>query len=180
MLNIPIILATARKGRQSEKVAKYVYKKAREFGFKSKIVDVRKFRVLATDNTMTGKTAKEFEKIVLAADGFIIVSPEYNHGYPGELKMMLDLLWPQFNKKPVGFCGVSAGMWGGARGIQQLILMTAAFQMVYIGKDLHFPQVETLFNKNGEIKNKKYNQFTQDFLTEMSWFAHTLKQGKKL
>lgn len=57
------------------------------------------------------------------ADGLVIVSPEYNHGYPGEMKLMLDQLYKEYNRKPVGICGVSSGALGGARMVEQLRLI---------------------------------------------------------
>jgi NAD(P)H-dependent FMN reductase len=63
------------------------------------------------------------------ADGFIIVSPEYNHSYPGELKMLLDMLFSQYAHKPVGICGVSSGAWGGTRMVEQLRLVCLAFHL---------------------------------------------------
>ncbi|HPE52344.1 MAG TPA: NAD(P)H-dependent oxidoreductase, partial [Methanothrix soehngenii] len=83
---IPIILGTAREGRESEKVARFMLEKALEFGLESEILDVRDYRLPATDNTKTSDAAARLKERVLRADGLVIVSPEYNHGYPGELK----------------------------------------------------------------------------------------------
>src|SRR3989338_3025803 len=109
---IPVILGTAREGRQSEKVAALVFKEAGRV-FDTELVDVRDFRISATDNTQKSALAKKLSEKAERADGFIIVSPEYNFSYPGELKMMLDMLYQQYEKKQVGFCVVSAGNFGG-------------------------------------------------------------------
>jgi len=87
---IPIILGTARDGRQSEKVANFVLQefKKRE-GIETEILDVRDYRLPATDNSGSSETAKRLAEHVLRADGFIMVVPEYNHTYPGELKFHL-------------------------------------------------------------------------------------------
>ena len=63
------------------------------------------------------------------SDGFIIVSPEYNHGYPGELKMLLNMLFSQYAHKPVGICRVSSGAWGGTRMVEQLRQVGLAFHL---------------------------------------------------
>jgi NAD(P)H-dependent FMN reductase len=97
----PIILGTARKGRQSEKVAKFMVSQTKKAGFKTKLVDVRDYRIQATNNKGELKESKKLKSIVEKADGLIIVSPEYNHSYPGELKMMLDMLYNEYKHKPV-------------------------------------------------------------------------------
>jgi NAD(P)H-dependent FMN reductase len=131
-LYIPVILGTARKGRQSEKAAKFVLEEAKRFGFATELLDVRDYRLPATDNTETSATAKKLSQKIGKADGFIIVSPEYNHGYPGELKMMLDLLYSQYGQKAAGICGVSTGGLGGARMVEQLRQVCVESHMVPI------------------------------------------------
>src|SRR3989344_7966247 len=111
---IPIILGTARKGRRSEKAANFVLQEfQKQEGVETELIDVRDYRIAATDNTGDLPEAKKFSEKAARADGFIIVSPEYDHGYPGELKMMLDMLYDEYNRKPVAICGVSMGQSGG-------------------------------------------------------------------
>ena len=54
-------------------------------------------------------------------DGLVVVTPEYNHGYPGVLKSVLDLLLKEYIHKAVAFVGVSAGPWGGTRVIEAMV-----------------------------------------------------------
>lgn len=176
---IPIILGTAREGRQSEKVAKFMLQETIKADLETEIIDVRDFRIEATDNTEELPQAKKFSEKISKADGLIIVSPEYNHGYPGELKMMLDMLYEQYAKKPVGFCGVSAGGLGGARAVEQLRLVTIEFHMVPIREALYFSIVQDLFDKNGVIKDKSYYDRVKKFLDELIWFAKALKVARE-
>jgi len=95
---IPIILGTSREGRQSEQAAKWLLEEIeRRADIATTIIDVRDF---AFPQDKYGESIKdqfpEYGKLVLRADGFIIVSPEYNHGYPGELKILLDMLYEQY------------------------------------------------------------------------------------
>ena len=129
---IPVILGTAREGRQSEKVAKFVLETVKEAGHETALADARDFRLPATDNTGAPAPAKKLAQIVSRADALIIVCPEYNHGYPGELKMMLDLLYDEYAGKKVGLCGVSMGPLGGARGLQALKLSLVALSFIPI------------------------------------------------
>ena len=172
---IPIILGTARAGRQSEKVANFVLKEVIKNNLESEIIDVRDYRTSATDNTHESEQAKKLSEKISKADGLIIVSPEYNHGYPGELKMMLDLVYKEYTGKPVGFCGVSAGGLGGARVVEQLRQVVIELHMVPIREALYFPMVQNLFNETGDMKDDSYDSRIKMFLDELTSYAQKLK-----
>ena len=176
---IPVILGTAREGRQSEKVAKFVLEETKKAGLESEIIDVRDYRIQATDNSGEIPQAKKLAEKVIRADGFIIVSPEYNHSFPGELKMMLDMLYKQYAKKPVGICGVSAGGMGGVRGMEQLRLLCITFHMLPIGEALYFSNVQDLFDEKGAIKDENYYRRAKRFLDELVWHAKALKTARE-
>jgi NAD(P)H-dependent FMN reductase len=175
---IPIILGTARAGRESEKVAKFMLAKATEFGLESEILDVRDYRLPATDDTKTSEAAARLKERVLRADGIVIVSPEYNHGYPGELKMMLDLLYAEYFGKPVGICGVSSGVFGGARMIEHLVATCVRFHMLPTGEVLYFPKVQDLFDDSGAIKKEAYHRRAEKFYAVLAEYAERLGEGK--
>ena len=65
----------------------------------------------------------EWRDAIIRADGLVIVTPEYNHGYPDALKAVLDLLLREYVHKAVAFVGVSAGPWGGTRVIEAMVPM---------------------------------------------------------
>lgn len=178
-MNIPIILGTARKGRRSVNVANYLLKQAIKYGFESEIIDVRDFRIGATDATEKSDKAQKLAKIINKGDGIIIVSPEYNHGYPGELKMMIDMLYKQYSRKPVAFAGVSIGKMGGARAVEQLILLAVGVNMVPIKQVLYFPMVQDLFNEKGEIQDEAYDRRVKAFFDEITWYAKALKDARQ-
>ena len=173
---MPIILGTAREGRQSEKVAKFMQGEVEKAEITTEIIDVRDYRINATDNTGKNPQAEKLAKKITKADGLIIVSPEYNHGYPGELKMTLDMLYEQYTRKPVGICGVSAGGLGGARAVEQLRLVAVERRMVPIREALYFPNAYTLFDEKGGIKDESYRKRVKTFLDELVWYANTLKK----
>lgn len=177
---IPIILGTAREGRQSEKAAKFMLDEVKKAGIQTELIDVRDYRIPATDNTQKSPAAKKLAEKISRADGYIIVSPEYNHGYPGELKMMLDMLYRQYFNKPVGICGVSAGPLGGTRAVEQLRLVAIELHMVPIREAVYFPNVYDLFDETGEIKDAEaYKKRAAVFLEELAWYAKALKQARE-
>ncbi|MBI4276677.1 NAD(P)H-dependent oxidoreductase [Candidatus Uhrbacteria bacterium] len=177
---IPIILGTAREGRKSELAARFVLAALQKRSeVTTELIDVRDYRIPATDNTEESDTAKRFAEKATSADGFIMVVPEYNHGYPGELKMMLDLRSDQYHRKPVAICGVSSGMLGGARMVEQLRLIMIEFHMVPIGKAVYFANVNKLFDDAGGITDPSYDKKVAGMLDELLWFARVLLKGRQ-
>jgi NAD(P)H-dependent FMN reductase len=176
---IPIILGTAREGRQSEKAANYVLAEARKFGFETEIIDVRDYRIKATDNTGQLPEAKKLSEKIKKADGLIIVTPEYNHGYPGELKMMLDLCYKEYFGKPVGFCGVSIGALGGARCVEQLRQVAVELHMMPIREAVYFSNIRNLFDEKEQIKDTNYSERLKTFFEELTKYAEALRKTRQ-
>lgn len=180
MLYIPIILGTSHEGRQSEKAARYMLEQiSRNKKVESELLDVRDYYIQATDNSEEIEPALRWKEKVTRADGFIIVSPEYNHGYPGELKLTLDLVYGEYDKKPVGICGVSGGGAAGIRVVEQLRLVAIALRMVPINSAMYFSHVKTLFDKDGTIQDPAYDRRVRGFLEELLWYAHALKTARE-
>lgn len=177
-LFIPLILGTGRKGRESEKVANFVFKVVKSTGINSELIDVRDFGISITDRTESSPKAQNFRDIVSRADGLVIVSPEYNHGYPGELKLALDQIYDAYCHKPVAICGVSIGPVGGARVVEQLRLVAIELQMVPIREAANFPWVDQLFDRNAEIKDQSHTETVKQMLKELVWYAQVLKWGR--
>jgi len=177
---IPIILGTGREGRQSEKVARFVFEEAKTFGeFETELLDVKDFVGSAKTGAMSEEKSKLWQGTMKRADGLVIVSPEYNHGYPGELKLMLDQLYQEYNRKPAGICGVSAGDVGGARMAQALRIVLIELQMVPIHEAVYFSKVHDLFNEKGEIRDLSYIERLQKFFAELVWYAKALKVARE-
>lgn len=178
-LFIPILLGSAREGRQSEKAAVFVYEEAKRYGqFDTELLDVRDFVAECQTAAMPEKKSKEWSKIMKKADGLIIVSPEYNHGYPGELKLMLDEIYEEYNRKPLGICGVSGGRLGGARMAEMLRTTAIELQMVPIRSAVYFSSVQNLFDKKGNIQDESYHARLQGLFDELLWYAEALKTAR--
>ena len=174
---IPIILGTAREGRQSEKAAKFILSEAQKANLDSEIIDARNFRIEKTDNTGEIPEAKKLAEKIKKADALIIVSPEYNHGYPGELKIMLDMLYKEYFSKPVGICGVSAGGLGGARAVEQLRQVVIEFHMCPIREAIYFSNISNLFDDEGKIKDDSYTKRVKTFLEELVSKTKNIEKG---
>lgn len=180
-LFIPILLGTPRKNRESENVANWVCSKMRERNdTETQLFDVRDFH-LPNDNygTEIGGDFPEWRDAIIKADGLVIVTPEYNHGYPGSLKGVLDLLLKEYIHKAVAFVGVSAGPWGGTRVIESMVPMVRELGLAVTFTDLNFPKVGSKFDDDGKLLDEAYDNRIQSFLDELVWMATTLRWGRE-
>lgn len=165
-MNIPIILGTAREGRLSEKAAMFVKSEVELAGHKTEIIDVRDYAPRRTQE-QSEKTAEYRDKIN-KAEALIIVSPEYNHGYPGELKMLLDSAYPEYAGKPLGICGVSISPMGGCRMAEQVRLVSVELHMTPIREAVYFSSATDLFDEAGVIKDPAYKDRVKKMLEELT------------
>lgn len=178
-LNIPLFLGTAREGRWSERVARFVLSELHKRPeISTELIDVRDYLAAATKRKRDGRTLGAVDEKIVRADGYVIVAPEYNHGYPGELKIFLDTYSREYEKKPVGICGVSNGAFGGVRMVEQLRLVAIDFKMVPIREAVYFANVETLFNDDENIKDSAYSARVHKMLDELIWYAEVLREGR--
>lgn len=177
-LYIPLLLGTARGGRRTENAARFVLAETKKRSeIETELFDAHDFRMPATDDTETTPTALRWKEIMDRADGLIVVSPEYNHGYPGELKMMLDLVYQSYYRKPMGIIG-AGGIMGGGRMMEQLRLVAIALKMVPVPAEVYFTNIKERFDENGVITDPAYHERVQKFLDEFIWYAKTLKAGR--
>jgi NAD(P)H-dependent FMN reductase len=121
----------------------------------------------------------EWRDTIINSDGLVIVTPEYNHGYPGTLKAVLDLLLPEYIHKAVAFVGVSAGPWGGARVIEAMVPMVRELGLAVTFTDLNFPKVQNTFDLQGKLLDPAFERRAKDFLDELVWMSRTLKWGRE-
>jgi NAD(P)H-dependent FMN reductase len=178
-LYIPVILGTPRKGRLSENAAKLVHSRvAARPGVRTELIDVAQLMIPVDD---AGEQAKlpAFSEKMNDADGLVVVSPEYNHGYPGLLKHVLDTNLKEYVHKAVGVVGVSAGIFGGARVIQNLIPVLRELGLVQIFWDVNFTTVGTRFDESGKLLDESFLPRIDKFLDELMWMATTLRHGRE-
>ena len=179
-LKIPLLLGTNREGRESEKAARWVHRKMTERGIDSKFFDVAEFDLPQHDyGTALGKDFPEWRDAIIEADGLVIVTPEYNHGYPGVLKSVMDLLLREYVHKAVGLVGVSSGPWGGTRVIEACLPMVRELGLAVSFRDLHFPRIKDKFDADGEITDPAYEGRLAVFLDELTWLAGALRWGRE-
>lgn len=141
--------------------------------------DVRDF-ALPRDHygTEIGGDFPEWREAVMQGDGLVLVTPEYNHGYPGILKSVLDLLLKEYIHKAVAFVSVSAGPWGGTRVCEALLPVVRELGLAVTFTDLQFPSVGKTFDADGKLLDPAYEKRVKGFLDELIWMSETLRWGR--
>jgi NAD(P)H-dependent FMN reductase len=179
-LNIPVLLGTNRKQRKSVHVAKWLVSEMQKRPeIRTRLFDVADF-ALPHDDYGQGLKDRfpEWRDAIVQADGLVIISPEYNHGYPGSLKAVLDLLLREYVHKAVAFVSVSAGPWGGTRVIEAMVPMCRELGLAVTFTDLNFPFVEKTFDEQGKLLDNAFETRVTAFLDELLWMSRVLKWGR--
>src|SRR5688572_1159867 len=178
-LRIPVILGTTRKGRASAHVARFLIEQIQQrSGIVTELIDIAELALPVDDAGEAIKDAALSEKLALA-DALVIVSPEYNHSFPGLLKHALDAYLKEYIHKAAGVVGVSAGPFGGARGIQDLLPVLRELGLVTIFWDVNIGPVSKGCDESGRVLDPALIRRTDKFLDELVWMAKTLRHGRE-
>lgn len=181
-IKLAVLGGTTRQKRESIKAARWVadFASSKE-NVEVKFVDPKDFNFPGDGNDPEGKDPR-YTEIVDWADAFFIVTPEYNHSFPGSLKRMLDSELALYNHKPVAFAGASNGSWGGVRAVESLLTAIRETGLVAMSWDIYFPRVQDMFDDSGAMKDEykeRYEKNTSKLLDELLWFARMLKANRE-
>ena len=182
-MHIVVVSGSSRDGRKSKKVAEVLFSElAKRKEVSSEFVDVEEHQRVAKTVQPSQEGGSEtvptpWRESMERADGLIIVTPEYNRGYPGELKLLLDSLYREYRRKPIGLVGVSDGPWGGTRAIEELRLVTAGLGAVSVPVSVPVPFVDRFFDASG-APSPSDSARIETFLSEVLWYAQALKVAR--
>ncbi len=184
-LNTAVIYGSARRDRQGIKAARFVVRKLDERGHDVTLVDSEKY-----DLPMLDWMYKEYEPgqapagmqkvadILSAADGFVIVSAEYNHSIPAAIKNLLDHYQNEYLYKPSGIVTYSAGPFGGIRALVNLRGILAELGTPSIPSAFPISQIHSAFDDDGNAVDAAYDERIVKFLDEYEWYANALKHAR--
>lgn len=189
VLRIKIILGSTRPGRFSEHPGRLILEKASKIeGVEAEILDLRDYEMpffneAISPSSKTGdyknEAVQRWTNKISEADGFVIISPEYNHGTAAVLKNALDYTYKEWNNKPVGFIGY--GNAGGARAVEQLRLVAIELQMAPIRAAVHINSPWGLVDEKGGLKPgalDSYEKAMDGLLTQLLWWTMALKTAR--
>lgn len=177
-LFIPVIAGTTRPKRQSIHVARFLTSEleARE-DITTELVDPREYD-LSDDGNDPENKIDYYTELVKRADGFFVVVPEYNHGYPGSLKSMMDKELRAYWHKPVAFAGASSSSFGGVRAIEAMVPVVREMGLVAASIDVIVPKVQDAFDNEGQPVRDDMSEHADKAIEELLWLARTLKAGR--
>lgn len=178
-LSIPVILGTTRKGRRSAHAARFVHGElVKREGVDSDLIDIAELPLPVDD---AGEEIKDpvFSEKMNHADGLVIVTPEYNHSFPGLLKHVLDSCLEEYIHKAAGIVGVSAGPFGGTRVIENFLPVLRELGLMTIFTDVQFGKVHKVFDDSGKLLDEAFVRRTAKFLDELIWMATVLRWGRE-
>ena len=162
----------------SEYAAQVVWSEVeRRPGVETELIDIATLPI-PIDDAGDGAKDPELAETMNRADALVLVAPEYNHGYPGLLKHVLDTNLPEYIHKAAGIVGVSAGVFGGARMIQNLVPVLRELGLVTIFWDVNFTSVHRRFDEGGNLVDDSFLNIGK-FLDELLWMAETLRYGRE-
>jgi NAD(P)H-dependent FMN reductase len=181
MKNIAIISASVRLGRKSHRVALYLQNYLHENKIAdAKIIDLAalKFPIFEERLRLMPNPAPEvlaFAAQINDAGGIIIVTPEYNGGYPASLKNVIDLLYPEWKRKPIAICTVSEGAFAGSQVITSLQFTLFKIGALTVPAMFPIATVDKTFDEKGQPSDPALtNKRAASFINELVWLMERL------
>jgi len=175
MPNLTIIIGSTRPGRAGAAIAQWFAARAKDHGgFDVTVVDLAEVDLPLLDEPnhprlrqYTRQHTKDWSAIIEAADAFVIVTPEYNNGYPAALKNAIDYLHHEWRNKPVGFVSYG-GVAAGTRAVQQLKQVVTALRMLPVYDSVNIPFHAQLLDSDGVLRpNEVMEQAAGTMLDEL-------------
>ncbi len=174
MPHIAIIAASVRSGRQSIRVARFFQRFINNGRGSAEILDLQSYAFPLFEERLRfmenpPDNALDFANRVKSADGVVIVTPEYNGGYPASIKNAIDLLYPEWYKKPVGISTVSDGVFGGTQVITSLQFTLWKMRAWTIPAMFPVPSVGEKFSEDGSVLDAGMEKRADVFVKELLW-----------
>jgi NAD(P)H-dependent FMN reductase len=185
-LDLLIIYGSVRRDRQGIRAAKFILDECRARGHPVNLVDPLEYQLPLLDRMYKeyepGKAPEILQRLaglIKGADGFIIVSGEYNHSIPPALSNLLDHFLEEYFWRPSAIVCYSAGAYGGVRAAMQLRALLCELGMPSIPSILPVPKVQEAFDEEGRPHDEAWHRRAGRFLDELEWYASALKVARQ-
>lgn len=184
-LRLAVILGSTREGRFGPRLARWFTSEVEQHGgFEVDVVDLAEFGFPlpmgaghAKEGGYEGAVA-QFAARIASADVFVLVTPEYNHGYPAALKSALDALYAEWNAKPAAFLAYG-GASGGIRAVEQLRQVLAELHVADIREAVHLPRAQwTFFDEDGDPRDASVAVAVKAMLEQLAWWGQALRAAR--
>jgi NAD(P)H-dependent FMN reductase len=187
LVRIGVILASTRQGRRGEGFAKWIHELVAERpDVVVQLLDLHEYPVPAyeheqmppmVETAYTGEAERRWSEAVHGLDGFVIVTPEYNHGYPGRLKNAIDHVHRGWWYKPVAFVSYG-GTASGARAVEQLRNVAVEVRMVPVRGEVNVRLIGLELDDAGRPTDALYPKMAKGMIDQLLWWARVAKDGR--
>jgi NAD(P)H-dependent FMN reductase len=188
-LRIGVILASVREGRRGEAFARWIHALLAERPeVAGELIDLVDWPLPAYASRDTPNAAEKgyspaslegrWRDRVAGLEGFVVVTPEYNHGYPGQLKNALDAVYGPWSHKPVAFVSYG-GFAAGARAAEQLRLVAIELRMVPIRDEVNVRLVGYAADERGNPADPIYARKAKAMIDDLLWWARVTREGRE-
>jgi NAD(P)H-dependent FMN reductase len=182
MATITVFFGSTRNGRMGDHVGHFIVEAVKKKGHTVHVIDPNQHEellVLRSPYKYTQTPSPDMKKVhetLTASDGFIVITPEYNHSYSGAIKNALDMFMDEYHGKPFGIVTYSAGPFGGIRAAEALRPVISELKAFSIPMALPISSVNTVFDEHGKLADQKYTERVQKFLDELDHYVQVLKK----
>jgi NAD(P)H-dependent FMN reductase len=178
-LRLAIVYGSTREGRLCDKVADWVAAQVPlQQGFELDLVDPLLLDLPPRHERHEGEAVRALRARIAAADAFVVVTPEYNHGYPAALKQLIDSVGSEWQAKPAAFVSYG-GVSGGLRAVEQLRQVFAELHAVTIRDGVSFANVWDLLGADSRLDAPQAaRDAAARMLAQLRWWARTLRDAR--
>jgi NAD(P)H-dependent FMN reductase len=188
VVRIGVVLASVREGRRGEAFARWIHGLVAERSeVEAELLDLRDWPLppyahrdttpVAEKAYAEGSLERRWSDRIAAQDAFLVVTPEYNHSFPGALKNALDALYAPWGYKPIAFASYG-GFAAGARAVEQLRLIAVELRMVPIRDEVNVRLVGYTADERGHPADPLYARKAKAAIDDLLWWARVLKEGR--
>jgi NAD(P)H-dependent FMN reductase len=192
MPKLQIIVGSTRPTRAADRVFPWVVERAQRHGaFEVEVLDLRVWQLPffqehigtlgdLSDPTYSDPTVRAWNKKLAEGDAYLIVTAEYNHSVPGQLKNAIDSVFVSFalRNKPVGFVGYSGGIAAGTRAVEHLALIMIEAEAVPLRNTVLIPFVTSAFGEDGVPANPATGVALSITLDDLEWWSKILSRAR--
>ncbi|KUL34139.1 NADPH-dependent FMN reductase [Streptomyces regalis] len=179
-----ILIGSVRPGRFADKVSQwFVSEVGRRGDMETYVIDLSEPALadelkLTLERSAAADDAPTLAQRIGGLDGFVVVTPEYNHGYPAALKLAIDYVYREWRAKPVGFVSYG-GMAGGQRAVEQLRQVFAELHAVTLRDTVSFHMAWEQFDGEGRPHDQDGTaKAAAVLLDQLAWWGLTLREGR--
>lgn len=188
-IRVKIIIGSTREGRFGDKPAAWIASVLAEKGIPAEVLDLREYEMpfFSEAETPSYKSKPYAHPAVVRwtekiheGDAYIVIAPEYNHGYPAVLKNAMDYVYQEWNNKPIAFIAYGSAM--GARSVEQLREVAIELQMVPIRNAIHMPYDVVAAVGGGKDPSEVFVPYTEratGLIEQLLWWAKALKVARE-